>query len=230
MAFSFVQSKKDTSGTVTFDNAVTAGNLVVVGITTFAADNVEGDITDNKGNTYHKVVSSGPGFGSTDFQQIFYSIVGTGGSSFIVDSANDGTIMVAEYSGVGHLNVVDQSNGNTGNSTSPNSGNITTTRDGDLFVGVAWSLHTNDTWTANNSFTIREQEVDNDTFERGVFADKIGNIQTTSADFTVDTSGQWGCVVAAFKAAERILVTSRTASGLRNAAGSRTATGSRNLV
>lgn len=199
---SLVQSKIDnTNASVTFDSSTTSGNLVVVTVTKSTATAfAAGDVTDNKGNTF-SMVRNQNGNGGTDQGAIFYAYNISGGASHQITYPGGGTIAIAEYSGIlATEDPLDQENSGSGSSTTPDSGNITTT-ERQLIVGLAWSLQNGDTWTANNSFTLRQSETDNNTYERHALADKVGNAQTTSANFTVDTSASWLAVVASFRPA-----------------------------
>lgn len=202
MAISLVQSKKDnTNSSITFNSTPTSGNLVVVNVTkSTSVAFVDGDVTDNKGNTYTLVRNQNS---SSDGDQgaIFYAKNITSSATFTITYPGGGTISIAEYSGVDTVSPLNQQNSSSGSSNTPDSGNVTVANNGELFVGLAWSLNNGDSWAANNGFTIRQSEIDNNTYERHAFADKIGDAQTTSANFTVGSSALWLCLIATFKAA-----------------------------
>jgi YD repeat-containing protein len=149
---------------VTFGSAVTSGDLVVVGITVFNQTLASNQITDNKGNTYTKAAEA---INGTDHAAIYYAKNVTGGSSFQVSSgAVDGTIAIHEYSGVDTVNALDKTNTGTGTSNAPKSASVTTSTSSELYFGVAWSNTSGDSWSAGSGYTLRQQETDNNTFER----------------------------------------------------------------
>jgi RHS repeat-associated protein len=72
----------------------------------------------------------------------------------------------------------------------------------ELYVGVAWSANSGDTWTAGSGYTIRGTETDNTSHERYGSEDAvIASASTTAAKFTTTTSDQWAAVMASFKPA-----------------------------
>lgn len=79
------------------------------------------------------------------------------------------------------------------------SGSVTTTQGNELFFGTAWSTMMGDTWTAGPGYTLRQQETDNDTYERHATEDKVvSSATTTSASFTTSSSDNWAAVIATF--------------------------------
>ena len=67
----------------------------------------------------------------------------------------------------------DKAASSTGSSATPSSGNVTTTTVGELYFGTAWSTVTGDTWTPGPGYILRQQETDNDTYERQATEDKV---------------------------------------------------------
>lgn len=193
-----IQSKKEiSSANVSFDSTPTPGNLVIVAITRWN-DISSGEVSDNQGNTY-TFIRKQPGGPGTDTGALFYAKNILASGTFTVSYAGGGTISIHEYSGLDLSNPLDQQNSNNGSSTTPDSGNVTTGTDGELFFALAWSIQNGDSWAANNGFTLRENETDNNTYERHATADKIGNAQTTSGNFTVSSSDSWLVLIATFK-------------------------------
>jgi RHS repeat-associated protein len=193
----YVQSKDhNDGGPVVLNSSVTTGNLIVVGLTTWQTTIPSNAITDNKGNTYIKVAEAKNG---DDRAAIFYAKNVTGGSSFTVSTSAHGTISVHEYSGVSPTVAFDKAASSTGTSASPSSGNVTTTIANELYFGVAWSGGHNNTWTATNGYTKREEEIDNNDFERQATEDRvISTASTTQARFTTSASAAWAGAIATF--------------------------------
>jgi len=199
----FVQSEINSSGnSVTLGTSVTTGNLVIVGITAWNQSIPTSTVHDSKGNTYTRILEA-VNTSTNDHAAIFYAKNVTGGSSFTVSSTiSNVTISVHEYSGVATSSPLDQFASQTGFSATPTSGNVTTTIDHELYFGLAWSGGHGDTWTATSSFTLREQETDNNTYERHATEDKVVSTATsTAAKFTTATSEAWIAAIASFKPA-----------------------------
>lgn len=204
MAITYVQSAKAHSGgAVVFTNPVSAGNLVVVGVCNFGVDPGAADVSDNKGNTYTRINHQGPVDSGVNYQGIYYAKNVAGGSTFTVTVTNGDTLFIVEYAGADTTAPLDQTSiGATGNNAAPKAASITPTQDNELIVGVAWSNQDSDVWGTSASFTLRQNETDNNSWERGAIADLI---QTTAAavqaSFTTSSSAAWGALSASFKAA-----------------------------
>jgi RHS repeat-associated protein len=182
---------------VSFSSAVTTGDLVVVSITVFSQTLASNDITDNKGNTYTKAAEA---INGTDHAAIYYAKNVTGSSTFQISSVDDGTIAIHEYSGVATSTALDATSTSTGTSNAPTSGNVTGKVGNELYFGVAWSNTSGDTWTAGSGYTLRQQETDNNTWERLATEDATTSAaSTTAARFKVTTSDLWADAIAAFK-------------------------------
>src|SRR5216684_2907304 len=143
----FVQSNSatpqtpQTSVTITYTAAQTAGdlNVVVVGWNDTTAK--VSSVVDSKGNTYAlaaaPVVQTG-----VATQAIYYAknIVSAAAGANTVTvtfsvAANFADIRIAEYSGIDPVNPLDVSAGAQGNTATSNSGSVTTTNANDLLVG-----------------------------------------------------------------------------------------------
>jgi len=184
----------------TFGSAVTSGNLIVVGITAYNQTLASNQITDNCSDTYTKAAEA---INGTDHAAIYYAKNVHGGASCQVSSGSvDGTIAIHEYSGVSTSNALDKTNTSTGSSNAPTSGNVTTSTSSELYFGVAWSNNSGDTWTAGSGYTLRQQETDNNTYERLATEDAvISSASTTAARFKVTTSDSWADAIATFNPA-----------------------------
>lgn len=201
MRYTYVQSAIDTTESyVTLPNPVTQGNLIVVGLTNYYTTTIPANaITDNKGNTYTKVNEAN---NSNDRAALFYAKNVTGGSSFTVYNDAGGTFSVHEYSSVATTSPLDQTNKKTGTGATVSSNSVTTTLAGELYVGVAWSMGHNDTWTAGPGWTKRQEERANDVVERHASEDRVISIATTTAaTFTTSSSDAYAAVIATFKPA-----------------------------
>jgi len=197
LAPAYVQSKKNSvTNSVTLDNPVTSGNLIVVGLTVYNAAIPTNAISDNKGNTYTKVAEA---INGSDHAAIFYAKNVTGGSSFTITSSVNGTVAAHEYSGLATSTVFDKTATSTGSSATPTTGNVTTSTSSELYFGLAWSKNDSDAWSAGAGYTLREQETNNNTAERIATEDAILlTASTTFARFTTTTSNPWAAAIATF--------------------------------
>lgn len=162
----FVQSKKDTiNSSVTFTNSVSNGNLVVVGLTSYNESLVANAITDNKGNTYTRVMEV-VNHNTDDHGAIYYAKNVIGGPSFTVNSSVGGTLTIHEYSGVSIYSPLDKFASSTGSSSVPSSGNVSTLIDNELYFGLAWNQSDGASWNAGSGYTLRETETNNVTLEK----------------------------------------------------------------
>ncbi|MEI7604090.1 MAG: hypothetical protein WCJ19_03660 [bacterium] len=197
------------SRTATMPSSVTVGNTLIVGISSWYGSGggcalPAGRVTDNKGNTYTKVVESSV---TNETVSIWYTTVTTGGTNFIITvNSPTGkncflTLAPHEYSGLLTTNVVDQSAGATGTSTTASTANTPTTTNAKNLIFGAFLHQSASTInvTVGSTFTLRQSMV-NGAYEPLVTEDKIVN--TTGnyyADVVWASSIGWNGVVAAFK-------------------------------
>ena len=149
---SFVQGNyadpqsSQTSVSVPFTAAQTAGNLNLVVISWKDSTATVRQITDSKGNTYTRAVGPTIISGAAS-QSIYYakSIVSAtaGGNSVTVafsTSAKNPDIRILEYSGADTTSPIDVTHANSGNGRTASSGSATTTNATDLIVGADIAL------------------------------------------------------------------------------------------
>src|SRR3990167_2435399 len=151
-----VQSKFDIANptTVTFDNSVTVGNLVIVAVTAFNNIIDEADISDNKGNTYTRIAELKETVFNENHVALFYTIVATGGTSFTVTSAaTDDTVGLYEYSGIITTTPLDTSNTAVGTADNPTV-SITRGTANDLIFAVMVDYSDEQAITAGTGYTI----------------------------------------------------------------------------
>ena len=87
----------------------------------------------------------------------------------------------------------------TGTNTVVKSGFVTTTIANELYVAVAWSGGNNNTWTAMGGYTKREEEINNNTYERHVSEDQIiVTATTTQGLFKTSASNAFAIALASF--------------------------------
>jgi hypothetical protein len=206
-AIAFVQRNSadpqtpQTTVTVAYTAAQTAGNLNVVVVGWNDSTAKVNTVTDTKGNLYAlaatPVVQSG-----TASQAIYYAkniaAAAAGANTVTVTftvAAAYADIRIAEYSGLDTVNPLDVSVGAQGNSATSNSGAVTTTNANDLLVGA--NLVQTLTSGAGTGYTSRViTSPDGDIFEDQVVK-ATGSYNATAPV----SSGLWIMQMVAFKAA-----------------------------
>jgi hypothetical protein len=193
--------------TLTFTNAVTNGNLVIVAVSAYSdgTANVSG-VTDTKGNVYYKAASNPATASGHHYVSIWFAQNVNGGSGFgVTAKAQDGksflTVAIHEYAGMAAVGALDQTKNGNGTGTGATSGlTSATTQGGELVFGAF--LHQNAATvnaTAGTGFTLR-LAMTNGSYEPLATEDRP--VQTTGS---YDTSLKWAksvswqAVVATFK-------------------------------
>jgi hypothetical protein len=127
----FVQGTGAASSTgasvaATFASTPASGSIIVVAISDYGVTPADGNVTDNKGNTYYRkiVASNGNAQGA-----IFIATNITTSATFTVTFNTGGNsypmIGISEWSNATQGNPVSATTSNTGNSTSPTAGSFT---------------------------------------------------------------------------------------------------------
>ncbi len=188
-----------TTLTVTFGSAVTAGNLIVVGISHQAGSIAT--VADNKSNGNYLAAAT-----NSTFTSIYYLQVPNGGSSFTItvtfNVADYPTITADEFSvPAGTLAAVDSSVSSTGTGTAVSGGNLTI-GGSDLVYGIVNSSGTTCvSYTAIGSYTLSFSAVGVIGTADGGAAQYILNDSTTpqSTTMTLGSSVTWYITSVAFK-------------------------------
>ncbi len=188
-----------TSLTVVFNAAQTAGNLNVVAVGWNDTKAVVNSVVDSKGNVYALAV--GPTKRTTILtQSIYYAKnVAAGTNSVTVNfsvAASFVDLRIAEYSGIDTSNPLDVAIGANGSNNSSSSGAITTTNANDLIVGA--NMVFTSTIGAGTGFTSRRIT----TPDGDIFEDKVVTaVGSQTATAPLSGAGGWVMQLAAFKAA-----------------------------
>lgn len=180
----------------------TSGNILVAGIEADVVALNGITVTDNKGNTWNRVISTS--LASTFDLEIWVAYNITGGATHTVTATDNGggvdsLIIVEEWSGAALAAALDKSAGATGlASTALNSGaTAATTQADELVVGVGVASG-NVTMTAGASYSNLTKI--NTTFSTLAFETKVVSATgAQTADMTSGTAGSWACEVATFK-------------------------------
>jgi len=201
---SYVQSNSATPPTpqttvsVTFTAAQTAGdlNVVVVGWNDTTA--VVNSVTDSRGNTYAPAV--GPTLGNNLTQTIYYAKnigAAVAGANTVTVTFSPAAaypdIRIVEYSGADPNNPVDVTAGSSGNSATTSSGSAVTTNPTDLLFGanIVWTTTTG----AGSGFTQRLFTPDGDIAED----EMVKATGSYSASASLNQSGPWVMQMVAFR-------------------------------
>lgn len=204
MAIALVQSKQELSNaTVAFASLPGNGNTIVVGVVRSGAAFANGDVTDTNSNTF-TLVKDQSGNGGTDHGALFYAKNITATAGHLIKYPGLGSMVIVEYSGADQTSPLDNFNSGSGTSTTPSSGNVTVAFANGWLVGWSWSINNGTSWAAGSTptITIRQSNIDNNTFERDAYGD-VGPLSTGNyaATFTVGGSQAWLCVGATLKVA-----------------------------
>lgn len=190
-----------TTGSVAFNSANTAGNLIVVCIRA-GAGNETFTITDTLGNTYQQAFTITEPI-DDDSMAIYYAQNIAGGANTVTVSDTSAFTLrfsILEYSGVSATNALDIETAAVGASASPNSGTATTSANGDLIVGAVGTAGS-DNFTAGTGYTI-EEYVPFQASPRLIVEDMRQAVAgPTSASVTIGASDDWSAGFAAFKPA-----------------------------
>jgi|GEM_PF-5381874 len=197
----FAKSSGTLSLTATFPNPPTAGNLVVVAISTWRSLDPYlaqiSSVTDNQGNTYQQAAMQVISAGQAQYLYVYYAknIAYSSGAFSVTASllgpGNEETVMIEEISGVDAQDPFDQWTAanvatNMTNTYTLSTPSITTAYNGEFFF-LAESQNITATSTPQSPFTRRQMV--------GVAG---SNIPLTIADMTSDATTTSGNVVLTF--------------------------------
>ncbi|MFI5152513.1 MAG: T9SS type A sorting domain-containing protein [Chitinophagales bacterium] len=195
-----------TSATIAkaFAAASTTGNLIVVHIDWDNQARSVNTVTDNKGNTYKKILGPTNWNGVNYRAELWYAYNITGGGAPITVTVNlTGTvtsfsqIYISEYSGMPSIDPLDKSSVAIGNTAAVSSGTKTTSFNSELIYGAA--IGASGLLTKGGTFTARS------TANQNVIEDKNAAVTGTfDANFT-SAGGNWIAQMATFISTNTIL-------------------------
>jgi hypothetical protein len=185
--------------TLTFSQASTAGNLIVLSSDWGSQAINIASITDSKANAY--ILAVGPtNAGATARGVTYYAKnIAGGGAAITITVTLTGAppaspsfeIYATEYSGIATGNPLDRISSGTGAGTTMNSGSNTTTQSPELIYGFGWSYGTS---LPDPPYTARS------TFRGNFIAERIvSSTGTYSVTGFIDASNSWFCHMATFK-------------------------------
>src|SRR6267142_41705 len=190
-----------TTSSLSFTGANAAGNLIAVCIRGGLSSSQVFTVVDSNGNTYRQASQVGFTASAVTLAIYYAENIKSGANTVTVSETVSGPLRLAilEYSGVAVANSLDASISATGVGSAPNSGNLTTTASGDLLLGTIATADAA-TITAGSGFTLRVF-VPAQPNTKLVTEDQVqATAGTTSATASLAASGNWGVVLAAFKA------------------------------
>ncbi|MDP4148908.1 MAG: T9SS type A sorting domain-containing protein [Bacteroidota bacterium] len=187
-----------------FGAASTTGNLIVVHLDWDGQTRHINTVTDNKGNTYHKINGSTNWNGANYRAELWYAYNITGGAVLTVSATLSGAptsfsqIYISEYSGIAKtIDPLDQNSVTTGNAAAVNSGSKTPTYANELIYGA--SIGASGTLTTGGGFTNRS------TANSNIIEDKtVTTIGSYNTAFT-SAGGNWIAQMASFITTNAIL-------------------------
>jgi hypothetical protein len=185
----------ETSVSVAYANAQTAGNLNIVAVGWGDATSAISSVSDTKGNTYTRAV--GPTSNTGLQQAIYYARNIAGGSNTVTVKFNQAAaypdVRLLEYSGLNATNPLDVTAAGTGNGTSASSGSATTTSANELIFGAGTTTGT--AFTAPGSgFSTRIVNIYGSLAE-----DKTVSSAGSNAASATNSGGNWVMQMATFK-------------------------------
>jgi len=199
-----------TGANTTFSSSVTteswtstSGNALIAIVEADVVAQNGVTVTDNKGNTWNRVISTA--LAATFDLEVWVALNITGGAGHTVTATDNGggvdsLIMVEEWSGIASASAVDKFVGATGiNSSAANSGATATTTQADELVIGAVSASGNRTFTEGAGYSNGNKV--NTTFSSLFFESKIVSAtgaQTATA--TISANVSWVCQVVTLKA------------------------------
>ena len=186
----------NTSVSVAYSNAQTAGNLNIVAVGWGDTISAISSVTDSKGNTYTRAV--GPTSNTGLQQAIYYAKNIASGSNTVTVKFNQAAaypdVRIVEYSGLDPTSPLDVTAAGTGNGTSASSGSATTTSANELIFGAGSTTGT--AFTAPGSgFTTRIVNIYGNLAE-----DKMVSSTGSNAATATNSGGYWIMQMATFKA------------------------------
>ncbi len=199
---SAVPQTPQTSVTVKYTKAQTAGDLNVVVVGWNDSTSQISSVADSAGNTYSLAVGPAVQTG-TATQAIYYAknIVSAAANANTVTvtfntAAKSADIRIAEYAGLDLANPVDVAVAGQGSSATSSSGSVTTSNANDLLVGA--NLVQSTTKSAGTGYTKRViTSQDGDILEDSI----VTTTGSYSATASLASSSQWIMQMVAFRAA-----------------------------
>jgi chitodextrinase len=191
-----------TTVTVAYLAAQTAGNLNVVVVGWGDNTSVVNSVTDTKGNLYTRAVGPTAVGGAVHSQSIYYAknIVAAAGGNTVTVQFNAAVqypdIRILEYSGLDPVNPVDVTVAATGSSATSSSGAVTTTNANDLLVAA--NIVQTTTTAAGAGFTSRVITSPNGDIAEDRIVTAVGSYSATA---TLSGAGTWVMQLVAFKTA-----------------------------
>ena len=199
----FVQGASTIGSSLTLPKAVTAGDLLVAGITT----NDSGP-TPSPGSptaptaAWTRATSLAYGNGHVDLYYLQNSKAGS--LTVALAGSGGGALTVAEYSGIATSAALDQVSSATGSGSALKAGPTATIGGaGELVVGLGGQSNVGSGLTAGSGFTLRESAVSNWWAVNGLEDSLSTSSSGQSMTMTSGSAQYFGAVVAVFKAAER---------------------------
>ena len=187
-----------TTVTVPFSAAQSAGSLNVVAIGWFNTTSNILSVTDSRGNNY--VLAAGPTTqAQAGRQAMYYAANVVAGSNSVTVTFNGAVpfpdVRIAEYSGIDLFNAFDVAISGAGTGTTSNSGTVTTTNANDLLVGANYvSSHSTGPGSGLRNRVITDPD-------GSILEDRVVTASGSYSATAPLTDGSWIMQMVAFRAA-----------------------------
>ncbi len=190
-----VGTSSTASENVTFDTTPSTGNTIIVAmaINTASTNMATNSVSDNKGNTYTRIVIQKSGTGADNNGiGLYYASNITSSATFTVTCDPTGSAFITcaahEYTGILQSSPQDQSNskGQDGGSTNVDTNTVTTSFDNELyFAAMTHNGGANDAMTPTGSNYNQREESENTSFMPINTVDKVAAAGTYDSTWTV---------------------------------------------
>ena len=196
-----------TTFNVTFDNAVVAGNHVVVCTSSWkdGTDQSVSTIADNKGNGNYSIAVDAPRIDSQTIGSLFYkNNITTGGTTFTITvtwntSGCSGVVGALEYSGIATGGAVGVSN-NSGSSTTPSSGAAVPGAASTCVAMMSYNTGGPSTIAETAANFAEQLEIDENNDKQDInIADGVGLSGSQTCTWSLSNTGTWTACIAAFE-------------------------------
>ncbi|MGD1052671.1 MAG: PKD domain-containing protein, partial [Candidatus Dormibacteria bacterium] len=198
----FVQGAEAIGKTVALPSGVTAGDLLVVGITTNDTSSTDPitAVSDSLNGAWTEVASAHYGNGHVD---LWYVLNSKAGSDTVTITGVAAALTAAEYKAVATSSALNEDATNTGDNSATLTAGPTSaiSASGELVLGVGGEISVGSGFTVGSGFALREQAISAGTCNTGL--EDMLSTSTSGQSMTMggSSTGYYGAVVAVFKAA-----------------------------
>ncbi|MGE5647066.1 MAG: beta strand repeat-containing protein [Acidobacteriota bacterium] len=189
---------------VALPSAVTAGNLLVIAVSSWPNAPAATAITDSLGNIYSPAGTVRQSPASRAYTGIYYAKNVIGGADTVVfHGASGGTelsVVAAEFAGADTTSPLDAAGGSAGYGSTPSSGDLTPTVAGDLVIGAGTHDGVRVTNAGSGFAMIAVATEDSDNYQPLAMEYKLATTTAeVAATFSLSNDDQWAQAGALFR-------------------------------